>query len=148
MGDTRSPCQAIVKPGRELLGFNVGPSGLLDAGPAWKPDPSTAVPPMHGDRGRPQVHGAKGPPEVGASWGVRQVPVTRSVALSKALRNSSEVERERENDQISGAGDEQPWMAVCQQSSPGAPGHEQILGFVSAFSVGAAPCSGSRLALE
>lgn len=32
MGGTRSPCQAIVKPGKEQLGFNVGPSGVLVAG--------------------------------------------------------------------------------------------------------------------
>lgn len=60
VGGTCSPYQAIVKPEKEPLGFDVGSSGVLGAELVWTPDPLTAVPSAHGDRGCPQVHGANG----------------------------------------------------------------------------------------
>lgn len=89
MRGTRSPCQAIVKLGKEQLGFNVGPSGVLVAGPEWTPDPLTAVPSAHGDRVCPQVPGANGLParKTAEVFG----GCTGEPALSKALQNSGEL---------------------------------------------------------
>lgn len=50
-GGTGGTCQAIVKPGKEQLGFNMSPPVTLVAELKWMPDLLTAVLSTHGDRG-------------------------------------------------------------------------------------------------
>lgn len=49
LGGTGSPCRATVQPGKEQLGFNVAPPGILVTGPEWMPEPLTAALSTSGD---------------------------------------------------------------------------------------------------